>query len=415
MLDDSLKTCRTLHRVLITVNIAAIVFALSLAKPEYDSQMVEQLRTLKQIPFRDYEGFVLAEAKKAYGGELAKRAQGVAAELEKAKLMVFGVDKIGKALGEFPHIGRLLVGQTVLADIESAKISSIEVLLDAFCDDRPAQVLLPKTDRLASRVVEYLSSGIPAGSRIEEVRFDLRDEDFSVNSFLPGETYSIPLYFEVIPAEGAIPVYNTLVECEIKDLTGSGAQSWFLKQEGATKVLKEEQGKVRLLPDMRPFPDGTREKTMGMVLAEALERIRSSSPESQSIALLGTKVPGKLAAIAAPLVSLLVMLYLLGHVDHLAGLVNENEAKFREFAWIPLHKGNAWLLDVYGTVLALPVVSFLLLTWKLAGFGRGRTVSVLLTGCLCALGCVFALRIVRRIRVVRRMLRTTMPSSNSGA
>jgi len=58
MIEDALKSTRTLHRLIMTVSLVTIVFALSINLPEDKAAQKQIIDDLVAIDFTDYNAFV---------------------------------------------------------------------------------------------------------------------------------------------------------------------------------------------------------------------------------------------------------------------------------------------------------------------------------------------------------------------
>ena len=375
MFEDALKTARNLHRLTLGVAVAALVFALSLEKPALESSWVEGLRGLKRVPFLEYREYALEQAAAAVWAEHGS----VAGQLDaiQTESLVFGVDAIQARLAAPLHVGRLLVEDLVFTDDDQAKLSGIEGALSLESVDRPVQVLFPKDTSLVAGIARFLRSRGSTGARIDGLRVGFEDPSFVTESFLPEDGAYIPVYFEVRQAGGGgAPVFTADVECRVVELgPETSFRAWLSRQAEAKELISDVDGILTLFPDLRPFPEGWGERTVGELLVAMETSLRDSRPESRTISIVTLQVPGSLVLLAVPLSLVALMLYLRAHVHHLIGVAQadaddvEVRRALRRFSWLPLRKTSDAALELWITVRLLPPIACAVLLWRVWGFG----------------------------------------------
>jgi hypothetical protein len=115
--------------LVIIVNVAALVFALSISLPSDQVRLVEQLRALKRIPFGDYDAWAKEKAPDDVAERLQAGADKMLNTLEDEHFLIFNVAHLADAFGHPAHIGRLLMDQAVVTAGETARISATDLYL----------------------------------------------------------------------------------------------------------------------------------------------------------------------------------------------------------------------------------------------------------------------------------------------
>jgi hypothetical protein len=269
---------------------------------------------------------------------------------------------------------------------------------------RPVQVLVPKTDEALIHILKFLKDNNITGGRVGNIGFDIRETDFTVASFVAGPTRLVPFTFAIIPATGAIPVYQTHVECNVVEVPGTDFQSWLLAQSKAQDVIDIIDRKLTAMPAVRPLPEGVGEKTIGQAINDAERRIEQSSPENQNISLLGTQVPGALATVAAPVASMMLLVYLLAHTHHLRRLSHDHAVAMSQVAWLPMSSGRSGWMDVLFTLVLVPAIVYIIMTARLWSFSTSRAWVMLLTGACTFVGAIMAVRTMHQLHHLRNTL-----------
>lgn len=403
MVEDALKSSRTIHRLILAVNAATLIFAFSLQRPPEMMERLEQLRAYKQVDHLAYETFVQDKAKKYAAADTQAYAQKIQTGVDEAGGLVFGKDKIAEAFRSPPHMGRVIVDDSVLAEGDSALIGGLDLMGRLYITSRSPQVLVPNDPSVIEAIQKFLLDEAEAGMRVNKMTFGVDGVDFMVESFLDADMVLAQFSFELVPAQGAARVFTAAVECKVREVPDASLKEWLLDQPGSDAIYESVGDGVIVFPKLRPFAEGLTEQTVGAAINEAQNEIRRSSPDSQNISLLGTEIPGRLVLVAAPLISTLLLVYLAGHLRHLARLVDTHRAEFEQFAWMPL--GPRWgRIEAATTLVAVPAASQLLLVTRLWGFGTSRVLIVLVPLVLLPIGVGAALLCLSRLKALRRSL-----------
>ena len=97
MIEDALKSTRTLHRLIMTVALVTIVFSLSISLPKDKAAQKEIIDGLIAIDFSQYDAFVSNKIERETTSTLVPIGEEVTKAIEAENHLVFNVDKIGDA------------------------------------------------------------------------------------------------------------------------------------------------------------------------------------------------------------------------------------------------------------------------------------------------------------------------------
>lgn len=419
LIEDSLKSTRTLHRLIITVSLVTLVFAFSLDRPEEKVAQKDAIEALLKSDFRAYETFVAEKVEDFRQRSLAPLGQQLTARLEASGHLVFNLDDLGDAFGEPIHVGRILTHELAFANMEATNLTALKAL-NAFSLSQDIQVLVPEMPGVAEEIVDFLDSHQTTGKRIAGIRMSIEDFSFGSETFLPGATTTAGLYFELVDAVriGGAPVFSADFPVAIQTLPDTSFIHWLSGNERLLKTVSLKEGQITFLPELENLPTGFTEEKLALLFKRLSDEIAESGPEEQSATILGTKVPGLLVVIASPLTLLVLGYYFANHTKHLTRFSLSDPEAFRGFAWMPLamqdepksatvgslevSKPAWWAVETVASAIALPIGALLALYWQLSQFGGVGTWSALtifsgIVGVVC-----FGLMSLSHIGAIRR-------------
>lgn len=411
MVEDALKTCRNLHRLVIVVNVAALVFALTIGKPDADRLVVEQIDGYESVDFSQYPDWADQAAEPAYVKAVKPQRDRLAQRLEDSDDLTLNTHHIAEAFDKPVHIGRVLVEDSILTEGEAAKIEAVERMLSSTYDvGREIQVVVPElSDELVDAIIRFLELEGGAGTRVDNVSIQMPDVfSVSLGSFIEAESLYAQLYFEVVLAEGGAPVFTRDIKAEVLPVGDASLLDWLGENAEDNPAFELAKDHAVLFPALRPFEKGFAQKTVGEVRNQAVANIRAASPESKSITLLGTDVPGQLATIAAPIVSTALLIYLMLNLPHINRLTHQHADEIAEFAWLPLHGGRLWLIETGMTLLALPVAASFVMNQRLAVFGTPRVTMIVVSIALALVSVAAALKCISALARLRKAIGRTV-------
>ncbi|WP_299812148.1 hypothetical protein [uncultured Roseibium sp.] len=427
MVEDALKSARGLHRLIMTVALVAIIFALSVESPPDKKLQKEVVDSLIELPFVEYEVFLADLVEEAAEKELQPIFERVSEKLDAGNHLIFGLDDIAEAFLQPIHVGKLQVDNTILSEVENASLIQLNALngLDL---DRDAQILVPDTDELLEEIAYFFSQHPDAGRRIDSISIGIGDYETDASSFLPDGVHSIGIYFDLVEAvrTGATPAFSATFTGEMKAIPNSSFLHWLSGRNFDNELVRIENGEVKFATNLKDAPNGFYAEKLGVLSLNLEQDIEKSSPASQSVSILGTNVPGLLVVFAAPLILFFLSYYFSCHTRHLVRIAPGNIQDFRNFAWLPLSltqihlfslknlSANAaihrrggvdgGLVELMFSAILLPLFAIALLFFRLREFGDLSQLQ-LLSLWLSIAGIVgFGVLTFRNIALVRKEL-----------
>ena len=385
MIEDALKSTRTLHRLIMTVALVTIIFSLSISKPQDKAQQKAIIDGLIETDFAAYEKFVNDAVARESDKLLKPIGANTTQTLEQGNHLIFGLDKLGDHLSKPIHVGKLLTNDLILKDVASTTLAALNAL-NGLSLNQDVQILIPRTDGLLKEVNEFLKSNPGAGRRIDTVRISMDDFDFNAQSFLPGNEANVGLYFELLDAvrTGGAPTFSANFVADIRSLADTSFLFWLQQQNIDAQLVETKSGQVEFAPSLADAFKGSRNEKLGLLSQRLADTIASSSPTNQSVSILGTNVPGSLVLFASPLILFSLAYYFFNHTNHLSRLHTIDEKSFDHFVWLPLSLRQRFIVElvrdqkfyVYAGVLELlasatllPLISITLLFVQLQQFG----------------------------------------------
>lgn len=403
MIEDSLKTTRNLHRFIVTVSAASIVFSMSLSVSDEKYSQLLDLRVLQSLDFREYEDFTDKAIREFSQESLKPVGLQIASELD--------VNLVGSS--NVAEIARVFETQIWNRRLHLPRNWSEEPTLDDCLDialrlgvpdiTEDVRVWIPPTEGISSRIEEILA----------ENDFGPKDSIYSINpsgnrsygsSAPPRE---IQFYLDVGPMKYSgervvlkIPSRSGTFET----IPNTSFLYWLQLHEGAERLIKAGGDGTSWLSNLAELPEALRSENLIDLIDQFQQDIDRGGPRQRAVSLLGVEVPGILFVYSGPLLLLVFSFYLLNHVRHLKSLVRGGVEAFREFAWMPLALDKHWGLEVLGTCLFLPVGSVFVLFYKLyQTHNMTWTAGIILLG--LGFGLVWlGLRVYRQIRALRDVL-----------
>jgi len=420
MIEDALKSTRTLHRLIMTVSLVTIVFALSISLPEDKAAQKQIIDDLIATDFASYKVFVDAKVEEQRQADLVPLSQTFRAELESKGHLIFGLNNLAEELGKPIHIGRLLTEDLLFAEISSASLTAMNAL-NGLSLGADVQILIPRTEELLTEIDAFLSEHPQAGRRVDTIRITLGDFDFTAESFLPGEEVTVGIYFELLDAvrTGGAPTFNANFVADISEIAETAFLTWLQTQGLNEALVKIDGDEVIFASGLQGVPQGFATEKLGVLSLRLADEIARSSPASQSVSILGTNIPGALAIFASPIILFALAYYFAAHTGHLTRIVGKDRDSFEAFSWLPISIQAKWtfktshrltfilpfgVLECLSSAVILPLGSMGLLYYRLQSFGNLTTVQVLwLVG--AGLGIIiFGLLTCRNIMMVRSIL-----------
>ena len=420
MIEDALKSTRALHRIIMTVALVTIVFALSISLPEEKASQKKTIDGLIATDFVAYDDFWSSKVEETRLAVLKPLSDQLASDLEAMGYLVFGLETLAGEFAKPIHIGRLHVNELILNEVSNASIVSLNAL-NGLSLGANVQILVPRTEELLKEIAEFLAENPRAGRRVETIRITIGDFDFAAESFLPGDQTTVGIYFELLDPvrTGAAPAFSANFIADIVEIEDSSFLVWLQSQSFGDTLVSFDGDEVAFVPELQSAPKGFINEKLGVLSLQLANELSKSSPASQSVSILGTNIPGALAIFASPIVLLALSYYFAAHTGHLTRIAEKDRDSFEEFSWLPisLESGLTFplsdkvtfhlpfgIMECFSSAILLPVASMGLLYFRLQAFGG---LPMLQTACLAAAAIgimVFGTVTLRNIMLVRQTI-----------
>ncbi len=407
MIEDALKSTRNVYRLILTIAFVTLIFSLSIESPSDKKKQLDHINQLLSFDFLAYQGFVDEQIKVATEQQYHELSQRIKDKIEQQGYSIFNLHHIAEAFDHSPHIGRLLVEDLVLSEVNNATLNQLSAL-NGLSLNQNVQVVMPKDEDFVDTVIEFLQeNSYSMGRRVDGVQVTLGDFNFIGNTFLPDEETLISVYFELpenIRTSGA-PVFNADIPASIQSIPNTSFAHWLLEQADPS-LVKQSNNKLLWLPEIKPSSNGFTETKLGLLAQQLEQDILKSSPDEQTVPVFGANIPGVLFVFAAPLLLLMLMYYHYHQILHLKSIVHRPGAleQFIEFSWMPLNNNQNWHLEFISTMIVIPLMSLSVLCVQLMKYG-GVDVSVILVTLSCGIThAILARWSLTQIKAIRQMM-----------
>ena len=337
--------------------------------------------------------------------------------------LIFELDSITDALEGTPHIGQFLVGESNLANVSAATLTSLDAL-NGLSLEQDVQLTVPNINFLMQELQEFLTDNNKAGKRVTDASTSLTNDPPILTTFLPDSTPIASLDFQLadVTVTGAIPVFQHLYDVDVVNIPNSSFLIW-LSQQGFDPIIRIDGGEILFLPDVRPLPKGFAEESLGILSLRLADEIRAAGPEQRTLTILGTTVPGRLLVLAAPLVLLALLYYFKSHLSHLTRMSDQHADEMVGFSWLPINlsrwqlpgTGFQWsghVAELITTLAVLPVGALLVMYFRLSPFGGVGIGTSLLIGCTCSVALVICWMSLVEVKTIRQRVMLVMQTQS---
>ena len=333
-MEDALKSTRNLHRLILSISLVTLIFALSLKIEETKRIQKEAVDSLLRADFLAYETWLSAKLQPAIEEALGPRTGRVEAALK--DLLVFKLDEILRVLNKPAHVGKLLTNGTVLADLDEATLTQLESL-NAFSLGRDVQIAVPELEPLVPEILHFFRAHKTTGWRIEEASVITIASDLTVTSFVDPDRLTADLSFKLVDSVrvAGSPTFQGSFDVIMRDIPGTSFLSW-LAEANLGSVVEISDDAVIFAPALSDAPNGVRQEKLGTLSQRLAREIASAGPEEREATILGTQVPGLLVILAAPLTLMALTYYFVNHITHVSRLAEQHADEIRGFAWLPI-------------------------------------------------------------------------------
>ena len=376
MIEDALKSCRTVHRALIAASAVILVFASSLSSHSNLSSQRTAISKLLEIDFSQYDDFVLDAAKASindYTDE--KMIHEFESSLAEMDVPIENYSDLVSILREPWHIGRLAISATPLVDMNRASIEDISSLLQRQLN-RDATVVVVDPS-LGQRLVSELIVSAP--SRVTDIdRYPDADVP-PIETWLTRAKAEALIYSFALPSTSGPPTPYVQGEIggKVHLIEGTSFLDWVATRLDVASAFNLSEGQISLPSALQSMGYEKTRVSLGALAETISQEIFDAGPDSQSATFLGATIPGKLMLLTAPVILLLLSYWLTAHLAHLRNIVSTDPTAFVQFAWIPLMTGRrpkwVWRADFMITTTVLPIAALCVLAIRLSAFGLVRS------------------------------------------
>jgi len=338
MIEDALKSTRVLHRLILGVSLVTLVFSLSMRLTHEQRDYKTAIDALLDTDFSAYLTWLQPKLDAQIKRLVLPAIAPLREQLDKGGHLMFNLDEISNTLETPFHVGRISVEELVLSDLSSATLTQLNAL-NGLSLQEDVQLLVPQIEPLLAAIELFLLENPEAGKRVDNARATIGFDnlDFNAETFLPGESVSAALYFELVDAVsvGAAPVFQANFDANIMTIPQTSFLSW-VEQSAMTSVVVQNNANLVFAPRLANAPRGYHQEQLGLLSLRLADEIKAAGPEQQSAPIFGTTVPGQLLVFAAPLILMSLVYYLFYHTAHLARLAPQHAREMATFAWLPI-------------------------------------------------------------------------------
>ena len=275
------------------------------------------------------------------------------------------------------------------------------------------QITVPEDEPLVAAILRFLEDSETTGRRIENASVTPDFPGSIATSFVPGDRLTAMLYFELVESVrvAGSPIFQGRFEAKVVEVPRTSFL-WWLAEVDLGSAVKVANDRVTFAPLLSDVPHGFRETKLGTLSERLAKEIAAAGPEEHTATILGTRVPGLLVVVAAPLALMALTYYFANHTVHVSRLAERHANEIRDCAWLPITMMD-WRIpglvqpipghrvELLASAAVLPLAALFTLYVKLQSFGNvsAPTAFLLLVASLwIASFWWFAQRKVDRIR-----------------
>jgi len=344
LVNEGLRTLRLLHQVLILVGAAVLVFALRPDPTEEYKTALNELSTLKEVPFGQWPIFINEHYKKHED----QNNEFVVSLIRNAGLRIQGDPKLQQPI--FGDVPPFLDGAK-LVDFDAFFTGARKIGVVSIEGDRRSlseQIKKIVAMRNANPRISFMSlSGVGSSGY-----FGLSDWR---NVPLAGPA-ALQLVVNDQPQTVPNQPLTVIVSYKINSETGSYALEW-LRGEAFGQRLLDQKGEA-IFPHLKVFWDRVSSLTDNEATVFLQEELSSTS--RGTLSFFGIPVERGLALSAGPIACLSILLFLGLHLGHCRTLAIDRES-IAAYPWVPLFRTFMAQAATYISVLCLPTIANVIL------------------------------------------------------
>jgi len=366
-MKESLKFISVLHQVVIAVCGAVIAFSVSPDKSrEYRAALKEltDLATVQHYQISNYQRFVqenVPTEEQPSNGFPQALAQLGFGQLAKDFFVPRSV------YVESP--GTEISVQEFLQWLESDKAKNLIVRYD------PSTLTLRNKDAALEQAKAIPAACLPTHLAVEPHGFPFSPEPQFVLGAPTGGMFPIYLSYRTSDQDSNCNFQIEFsVKASVESLRGTGGAAW-------SRTLKSADS----FSHIKAIFDEIGSKKVDEAVKYLQEKL--NTPEQQ-LSFLGIKVQPGTAAWIGPIITLMLVLFALAHLQHLLPLIRQSK-EVGDYPWVGVFREPLGVALTYGSIVLLPTLanlSLILRAWRAADatwhFGVACVILIFITGVL---------------------------------
>lgn len=364
-MKDALEVTRNLHRLIITASLVTLVFSLSLRFPDQTRRQRDAISQFLRTDFSQYERDIEARGAEAAKQFLLPLAREIRESLRASNLVVSLESSIADAFEKPILLGQFKVDETKLTTPSELTVRQLERLGELYPLTGDVRIVVAETANLLAQVHAELLERGRYGMIVQRVRLEPTDHHSAMDPPADGDRIMMQLSFELIRGGPPSEVIVAVFEATVRQLPGTSFRRWLEQRPELVGVAEPTTNGVKWLPALNDLPREAQERRLGDVLGALNDELQTGSPESKSVSLLGTEIPGFLLVYAAPMTLLALSYYFLFHLAHVCRFASRHKLDCERFAWLPLSLETGWVWEALISLGVLPVLALSVLITQL--------------------------------------------------
>lgn len=395
MIEDSLKTTRALHRLLLTVSLATIVFSLSLQTYSVERRWQKAVDTIIKTNFAEYEQFI--------GQKVNRVAEEKADNFEQKfrpiiqewadEFNVSNLRSISAKLYQNFRVGKVAIGNVGLLEVRDTSLAELYELNDLQIDHDIDLYVPQLEENLIEEMGQFFRENLEENTRgrIGAIRISDGDSNrlSAKESFIPNNSLYYMLSFDLIrPISGqsvtilpetTIP-FTFRVSFKDHPIDDSSLIYWIQHEKLLQDTASFKDGDISF-PILDNMPERYKRQKLEQLWIRLDNMISNAGPANLTVTIVGMEVPGLIFVLASPISLFILSWFFLINLTHLANLAQEAPTLLRQFAWMPLmledwtvptrHNGRSvplWAIETVLSAILLPIASLCALHFQMCQF-----------------------------------------------
>jgi hypothetical protein len=371
-MDETLKSIRLSHNLLLAICIAVIGFAISPSEVERYRVLLNELQGVRRV-LGEHDPALLEKHKEDI----------IEQHTDFGKKMNHALSDLGLSLSKNVHASSLIplhYPTDILVD-QRGEARTLSQILDRL--RKPEGVSIFKPDDLEGDVRAWLGSLRGTGANLNSIRLGgielagrpqleaYFDTQLSRESYLANrdrilkEMASLPFFPRVVDTVNPVVItFDVRIHGDNESpIKNEGFEGWLFAQSGSSAQHASSEDIVErfipaeILAAIGDLGDLTIDKAMSEVARKGAE-----AKQHEKVSLFGVDIPADTATLMAPLASALMLLYLVAQLLNARPRNSEHYETMREFPWVGLFPDAlSRILTALSIAVLPPVVNLWLL------------------------------------------------------